>query len=476
MALACRSKERLGRLRVIRTGSPTGCAGPGRWLAALWAAGWPLLVSCNDGAAQLETPSGVVSACLSGAKGDCKPVAELASESVALGQVSSAMSDSSATLQLDVGSVAMGKDLTRLVTLSNSGDFDLPAGYRIGSVRMLYSPGSPAEGDVQALECWSADGTKRCEHMDSQWRLIVPKGYAPKPGQTTAESFAIRFKAFDNKPRSALVRIGLQGIGLSALTFTLHVATKSGTPKANWLPKDVSFPYVPPKHCATQEVQLVNTGGAVLAIDSIDLAGIDNSFQLLLTDPPGVDSGWHHGGTAWTLVKPLQVAVGGSALFQVMFCPASDNQQLGHVKLVGNDASAPALSVAANSSVPCIAVSPTWLQFGSVAVGSQSPMGLTVKNCGSQELLVHELQLTEDKGDAYQEFLMDLSGLVASGKLDAPPPLSAENPLKLGVNEQATIDVNYAPANVNQAGTQDTGEIRVLSNAYAQPVIKLQGN
>ena len=71
---------------------------------------------------------------------------------------------------------------------------------------------------------------------------------------------------------------------------------------------------------------------------------------------------------------------------------------------------------------------------------------------------------------------MDLSGLVASGKLDAPPPLSAENPLKLGVNEQATIDVNYAPANVNQAGTQDTGEIRVLSNAYAQPVIKLQGN
>ena len=195
-----------------------------------------------------------------------------------------------------------------------------------------------------------------------------------------------------------------------------------------------------------------------------------------LTDPPGVDTEWHGGGAAWTLAKQLQVLAGGSAVFLVKFRPTSDQQKQGLVKFVGNDSSAPALSVSANSSVPCMDVSPARFNFGSVVVRSQGQMDLTIKNCGTQELLINELQLSEDAADANKEFSMDLSGLVASGKLDAPPPLSAEKPLKLGVNEQATLLVYYTPANVNLVGTKDAGEIKVISNAYLVPIIKLQGN
>lgn len=413
--------------------------------------------------------------CLNGLPAECKPVAELASEGLLLGQVSSDQSDLTASVVIDAASLAKGQTLTRLVTLGNSGNASFPAGYRVKSVRMKYSPSSLEEGDVNSLECWSADGTKRCEQMDSLWRLIVPKGFLPQAGQTTMESFAVKFTAFDNKPRNGLVRIELQGIGASTLTFNLNIATLSGSPKGTLAPKDISFPYVPPKQCATETVQLLNTGEAVLAIDSVDMVAIDNSFQMRLTAPTGVDTQWHDGAAVWSLAKQLQVPSKRSAEFEVKFCPVSNNKKQGQVKFVGNDSSPPTLSILANSSVPCIIVGPTSLDFGGAIPGSQGSLDFVVTNCGSQELVITELKLTEDASDAYQEFFIDLAELANSGKLKAPPPLSAENPLKLGINEQAAIPVRYAPANVPPSGAKDTGEIKVHSSAYIVPTVKLQG-
>ncbi len=444
------------------------------WLQPMAALGsLALLASCSD----TSTPGGGTGAavCLNGVQADCKPVAEVTSESKALGQVSSEASTLTGNLVLDVGTVVKGKDLTRLVTFGNSGNATFPAGYRIKSVRMDYAVGSPEEGDVKSLECWSADGSKRCEQMDAQWRLIVPKGYSPKVGQSTTENFAVKFTSFDNKPRSGVIKVELQGISASTLTFNINVSTKTGSPKANLAPKDISFPYVPPKQCATEKVQLLNTGEATLAIDSINLAGVDKSFQMKLTDPADVDTEWHDGGAVWTLAKQLQVVPNGSAEFEVKFCPADDKKKQGQIKFVGNDSSAPALTVTANSSVPCIQVSPSLMGFGGAIPGSQSPMDLVMKNCGSQELIITELQLTEDTADANQEFFIDQAPLAASGKLKAPPPLSAENPLKLGINEQATVIVNYAPADITKEGGKDTGEIKVISSAYVSPIVKLEG-
>ena len=444
-----------------------GCA-----LAAVSVAALALLASCSedDGPAT----SGAA-ACLNGVQADCKPVAELVSESKMLGQVSSEASSLSSTLVLEVGSVATGKNLKKLVTFGNSGNVTFPAGYRIKSVRMEYAAGSPEEGDVKSLECWNADGTKRCEQMDSQWRLIVPKGYSPKTGQTTTENFVIQFNAFDNKPRTGVVQIELVGIAASTLTFHLNVVAKTGAPKANLAPKDLNFATVPPKQCATEKVQLLNSGDAVLAIDAINLMGIDKSFQMRLTDPADVDSEWHAGGAVWTLAKQLQVLIKGSAEFEVKFCPPDDKKKQGQIKFVGNDSSAPALSVLANSSVPCIHVDPKSLSFGGAIPGLQSALTLTLENCGSQELVINELQLTEDTADANQEFFIDQSGLATSGKLKAPPPLSPQNPLKLGINEKANVIVLYAPADITPANSKDTATIKVISNAYTVPVVKLEG-
>lgn len=472
-------------ISLIHTGrrGPHGCCvglgNLGSLAVALALAATGLMTACSETATPsvnaLGGPTAGTTACLYGQQADCKPVANIVSDTKTLGHVSSEASSLTGQLVLLVGSGAKGKEVIKEVTFLNAGNLTFAAGYRIKSVRMKYTAGSPEEGVVQSLECWSADGTKRCEQLDSQWRLIVPKGYSPKEGQTSSESFTVKFTSFDTKPRSAVVSVELLGIEASVLTFNLGVTTQLGPPKATLSPTHISFPYVKPMQCAVQNVQLLNSGESALQVDSIHLQGGDPSLQLKLIHPADLDKAWHDGGSVWTFASPLQLLPGGSAEFEVKFCPVSDNKKQCQIKFNGNDSSAPTLTVLANNAVPCIAVSPAWLSFGGALLGSQSPRELTVKNCGSQELVITDLLLSEDTQDANQEFFLDQSGLAWSGKLKAPPPLSPENPLILGVNEQASVIVLYTPADITKTGDKDTGEIKVLSSAYVVPTIKLEG-
>lgn len=458
------------RLRDVLVGSATTLR------AALLVSASLVAAACSDPVTNTNGGTGA-SACLNGVTADCRPIADIKAETANIGQVVTENSKLSGNLILDVGGVALKEKALRTVTLSNSGNVILPAGYKIRSVRMQYDAQNPEETDVKALECWDLNEEKPCDQLDGAWKTIAPKGYTIKPGSglVSAESFVIRYTAFDNKVRTGVVTVELQGISAQVLSFKINISTKAGSPKANLLPPSVNYPYVKPKECATELVKMANTGDAVLNISQINLSGIDKSFQMRLVKPEDLDTEWHEGGAMWTLPAPLSIKPSNSADFEVKFCPADDKKKQGQIKFIGNDSSAPSLTVQANSSVPCIQVLPPTMNFGGAIPGSESPMDLTIKNCGSQELVVTDFVLTEDTQDANQEFFIDQTPLAATGKVKAPPPISAQNPLVLGINEFAAVTVKYAPADISKENTPDTGEITVVSSAYVQPKVKLSG-
>ena len=458
------------RLRDVLVGSATTLR------AALLVSASLVAAACSDPVTNTNGGTGA-SACLNGVTADCRPIADIKAETANIGQVVTENSKLSGNLILDVGGVALKEKALRTVTLSNSGNVILPAGYKIRSVRMQYDAQNPEETDVKALECWDLNEEKPCDQLDGAWKTIAPKGYTIKPGSglVSAESFVIRYTAFDNKVRTGVVTVELQGISAQVLSFKINISTKAGSPKANLLPPSVNYPYVKPKECATELVKMANTGDAVLNISQINLSGVDKSFQMRLVKPEDLDTEWHEGGAMWTLPAPLSIKPSNSADFEVKFCPADDKKKQGQIKFIGNDSSAPSLTVQANSSVPCIQVLPPTMNFGGAIPGSESPMDLTIKNCGSQELVVTDFVLTEDTQDANQEFFIDQTPLAATGKVKAPPPISAQNPLVLGINEFAAVTVKYAPADISKENTPDTGEITVVSSAYVQPKVKLSG-
>ncbi|MBI5609322.1 MAG: hypothetical protein HY902_10640 [Deltaproteobacteria bacterium] len=386
---------------------------------------------------------------------------------------------------LAVGSVNKGDRQSYDYEIKNIASFTTAAALQIASVRFDYTTVSPSEtAEDKALVCQNSLGVD-CGQLDGKWRKIVPVGSPVAAGLATSEKIRITFKRFDDKERSAKLLITFKGVDPANPTFQFTVKAKIGSPSASFqsaLTEDpkggMNFPYVAPGTCKEREVSLLNTGEAMLTVKGFDVGGLDPSFSLQLIKPPTLDAAKHVGGTPWVLPKDLEVAPGSTATLLVTFCPKDDKKKSGTVsiKKSSNDSNAQDLVLQANSAVPCIKTSVTTYNFGGTIPGTE-PAKLTVDvcNCGPVELDVNSLDFVADETNS-TEFSVDQDALYAAQKISNPPPVSSENPLKIGVGKCESVVVSYAPADLTpDENNPDRATIAFGSNAYVTPKLAVKG-
>lgn len=141
------------------------------------------------------------------------------------------------------------------------------------------------------------------------------------------------------------------------------------------------------------------------------------------------------------ITAPLALAAGQSATFNVVFAPTSAGTVSGNVTITSN-ASNPTLSIAVSGTgfTPgTLGANPTSLSFGSVVVGSNKALSETVTNTGGSSLTI--------------------SAVTASGTGFSVSGITA--PVTLNAGQSATFSVTFAPTSAGAV----SGSITLTSDA-----------
>ena len=139
-------------------------------------------------------------------------------------------------------------------------------------------------------------------------------------------------------------------------------------------PTQVDFGGVPIGQSAAQILSVRNTGSEALSISSIQTS--DPAFTV-------------QGETVFRLEPDA------SRELVVSFAPTSGGAQQASLAIQSDDPDEPTVTVSLSGSglgVPRVAVEPSQLQFGDVALGQSAEQSLTVHNTGTANLVVHDIQ------------------------------------------------------------------------------------
>ncbi|MFT7626087.1 MAG: hypothetical protein ACI9WU_005280, partial [Myxococcota bacterium] len=281
----------------------------------------------------------------------------------------------------------------------------------------------------------------------------------------------------DPVPRAGLLIVDSNTDDVSLRHVEVPFATAEELPGVQVEPKLVDFGQVNQHETAQRSIVVSNGGVDPLIITSVLFQGHPDLALLYEQSEfgPGEDI---------LLDLPLVVQPNEFVTFEVRFSPLTEAPVEGKVVIYTNDP-AHALGVpvqlTANNGGPCIQVAPGTLQFGGKKVGTQSVLPLVVSNCGSADLVVHNLQLTDgvladETGAPYAAsnsgFALDYSEL--PGFEDGSQPTS-DKPLTIPANSKAAVHVRYVPGQESPVGEDDVivlddGLIVIQSNAFESRV------
>lgn len=114
------------------------------------------------------------------------------------------------------------------------------------------------------------------------------------------------------------------------------------------------------------------------------------------------------------------------------------------------------------------------VQFGAVLVGKSAKQELHVKNCGTAELAITQVQLAQAGASGSGEFAVQWSQPLANGRV-GPGPISAANPLKIASGGAAALVALYTPADATPTGQKDTAKLALKFADGSEASVELSG-
>ncbi|MGA7637731.1 MAG: choice-of-anchor D domain-containing protein [Candidatus Acidiferrales bacterium] len=288
------------------------------------------------------------------------------------------------------GNVAVGSSATQTITLTNSGNATLTVS--------------------QA----SASGTG-FSVSGASWPMTINAGssgsfsavFAPTSAAAATGSISVVSNAPGSPAAIALSGTGVQGqLGAS--------------------PASVNFGSVNVGSSGSQTVTLTNSGSASLTISQATASGTGFSVSGITT--------------------PLTLGAGQSTSFTAKFSPTSAGSVSGSVSLSNNGPNSPVTVALTGSGIvtaPQLTITPSSVNYGSVAVGSSAPQTITLTNSGNATLTVTQA-------------IASGTGFSMSG---------ATMPMNINAGSNASFTATFAPTSAGAA----SGSISVVSNAPGSP-------
>ncbi len=325
----------------------------------------------------------------------------------------------------------------------------------LASVKFDYAvPLNGKDAALPAFECQTDDGTGAAGAPNwvpckgATWPTLIPNDTSfdescASAKHATKQTIRILYhKPADNGSRSAALTINHidtvtpAGGSPKVTPFVLHLVAKVGTPTIKVDPPEIDFGTVPLAADNSSTVTISNQGDGDLTITTLTVAKIAPKFFTLQTD----DGTKYEGNTApITLPEPWVLAPGASKTVTVTFHGLDTVGHGANLTFGSNDTKTPEATVTmkANQKVACIKVVPDKeLNWGSVLVGQASLKSVTLKNCGTEDLILDKFALANDTDSA---FLMDVATFLLG------PNKAGSTPITVASNQMVTVPVTCTP-------------------------------
>jgi Abnormal spindle-like microcephaly-assoc'd, ASPM-SPD-2-Hydin len=217
----------------------------------------------------------------------------------------------------------------------------------------------------------------------------------------------------------------------SPLSIALSGSGTATQPQLTISPASVAFGNVSVGSSGTQTVTLTNAGTGTMTVTSATPSG----------------TGFSMSGAG----MPMTINAGSSASFSAIFAPTAAGAATGSISIVSNAPGSPAaIALSGTGMQGQVAASPSSVNFGSIAVGSNGTQSITVTNSGTASVTISSATVSG-------------AGLSISG---------LSTPLTLGAGLSTTFSAKFAPTSAGSAN----GSISIVSNAPNSPTtIALSG-
>jgi len=293
--------------------------------------------------------------------------------------------------QLDFETVTLGESAERTVTVRNDGS----DARTVSSVQSSH----PAYAVIGDTAFSLAPGTSKTLTV-----RFAPTGAGPQDATLTIES---------NDVEQPITTVALYGAGLGVVSIAVE-------------PSAIDFGGVTLGQSAEQALTIRNNGTLELTVSKIE-----SSEPVFSTDGDG----------------SFALAPGATQALAVRFAPVAVGSQDAALRIESNDADEPVVTVdlaGRGVGLPTIGVEPAELAFGSVLIGQSADQSLTVRNTGSAELVVSDVQSSDPAFAAVGETAFQL----------AP-----------GVSQVLTV--RFSPA----GSAEHQGILTIASNDSEQPAL-----
>jgi D-Tyr-tRNAtyr deacylase len=303
--------------------------------------------------------------------------------------------DLSATT-LSFGNLAVGQSATQSVTLSNSG------------TEMLTISAISVSGTG-----FTASGPHLPMSLSAGQTASITAAFKPTTGAKETGAITIASNAASSPSMVALTGTGVTG---AALTAT---------------PASVTFGDVAVGSEETQTVKLENTGGESATITKLSYTGA--------------------GVTVTGLTVPATLSAGQAVNLTVTYKPTAAGTVTGMLSLTSNATdSTMQISVSATATTSSLSATPSSVNFGTVAVNSDTTKTIQLQNTGTSQVTISSVASS-------------VASVVVSG---------ITLPLNLAAGKSASFTAAYKPT----AAGALSGKITVTSNAVGSPMsISLSG-
>ncbi len=269
--------------------------------------------------------------------------------------------------------------------------------------------------------------------------------------------------------------------GRSVVSYEL-VAT-AVQPSLSLSPSVLDFDHVPEGESRSLDLTVTNDGTAELVLDGFALSGAPG-FALL--DGPGRWETSSATASGLEFANPIRLGPGESHVLEVEFAPQGPEPAEGLLRLLSNDPetgeSGASVALRGNVGGACLAVTPTFIDFGEQGLGQVATRAVTIRSCGDSPLEIRGLRLLPQSEvpdhPVSPDFQLDLTGLDPALPPGAAEIASGDGPAVLPTGDDGvrTFRVNYLPDGENPAGPDglpvpDLGVIEILSNSFASPTL-----
>jgi HYDIN/CFA65/VesB family protein/centrosomal CEP192-like protein/ASPM-SPD-2-Hydin domain-containing protein len=291
---------------------------------------------------------------------------------------------------VNFGVVAIGASNSQTIMLTNTGNATLTI-----SAASVSGAG------------YSASGLNAGETIAAGQNATFTAKFAPTGAGSPAGSISIT----SNAPTSPS-------------TIALSGTAAQGTLSAN--PSSISFGSILVNSSSTIPVTLTNTGTASVTISAASASGTGYSIS-------GLGAG-------------EMIAAGSNTIFNVTFAPTSAGSPSGTVTITSNATNSSlsmVLSGTATQTQAQLAINPTSVNFGNVAVGSNNPQTITLSNTGNASLTISAASAS---GTGFS-----ISGLAVGTTINA--------------GQNTTFTATFTPT----SGGSPAGNISISSNAPNSP-------